>query len=358
MTSSLICDRILPLLALLLALLLAPFAHAAGDAGEQAQRQDTQAQRQGTQPGNNAPVWRDVRKGENPYQTTQVRGVETNILVQPAGETWRQIRNGPITLYGGLLLIAVPLLIYGFYRWKGPLKVHGQPTGRLIERFSDWERIVHWTTAISFVVLAVSGIIVLFGKYVILPMFGYTLFSWLAILSKNLHNFVGPLFVFCTLVMFVTFVRDNVWRGIDFNWVAQAGGLLNGKHVPSGRYNAGEKAWFWFGVTFLGLVSGVSGLVLDFPNMDQARSVMQLANIVHAISAVLFIALALSHIYIGTMGAEGAYESMRLGLVDEAWAKEHHEIWYEEVKAGKARQHFADDIPADVKAQVVQATKA
>jgi len=358
MTKSFAGERALPLIALLLALLLMPLAHAADDAREQAQRQDTQAQRQGTQPGNNAPVWRDVRKGENPYQTTQVRGVETNILVQPGGETWRRIRNGPITLYGGLVLIAMALLIYGYYRWKGPIRLHDKPTGRLIERFSDWERIVHWTTAISFVILAVSGIVILFGKYVILPMSGYTLFSWLAILSKNLHNFVGPLFVFCTLVMFVTFVRDNVWQRIDFNWISQAGGLLNGKHVPSGRYNAGEKAWFWFGVIFLGLVSGVTGLVLDFPNFDQARSVMQLVNVVHAISAVLFIALALTHIYIGTIGTEGAYESMREGLVDESWAKEHHEIWYEEVKAGKARQHFADAVPADVKARVALATKA
>ena len=273
-------------------------------------------------------MWREVRKGDNPYQTTQVRGIETNILVQPAGETWRRIRNGPISLYGGILLIAIPLLIFGFYRWKGPIRLRDKPTGRMIERFSDWERIVHWSTAISFVILAVSGVITLFGKHVILPMFGYTLFSWLAILSKNLHNFVGPLFVFCVLVMFVTFVRDNVWQRIDFNWVAQAGGLLNGKHVPSGRYNAGEKAWFWFGVTFLGLVSSAS------------------------------IALAFTHIYIGTIGTEGAYESMRLGLVDESWAKEHHEIWYEEVKAGKARQHFADAVPADVRAQVAQATKA
>lgn len=317
-----------------------------------------QVQRQTTQPGNNAPVWREVRKGESPYQTTQVRGVETNILVQPGGETWRRIRNGPITLYGGALLIAIVLLIFAFYRWKGALKLHDKPTGRLIERFSDWERIVHWSTAISFVILAVSGIVMLFGKYVILPMFGYTLFSWLAVISKNLHNFVGPLFMFCTLVMFVTFARDNLWRKIDFNWFAKAGGLLSGKHVPSGRYNAGEKAWFWFGVTLLGIVSSASGLVLDFPNFDQGRFVMQWANAVHAISAVLFIGLSLTHIYIGTIGAEGAYESMRLGLVDETWAKEHHQIWYEEVKAGTARQHFADSVPADVKAQLAQAIKA
>jgi len=335
---------------LLLALLLAPFAHAADDA--------TQAQRQVTQPGNNAPVWRDVRKGENPYQTTQVRGVETNILVQSAGETWRQFHSGPLPLYSGLLLIAMLLLIFGYYRWKGPLRLHEKPTGRLIERFSDWERLVHWSAAISFVILGVSGIILMFGKYVLLPVFGYTLFSWLAIIGKNLHNFVGPLFIFCTLVMFVTYVKDNLWRAIDFTWFMKAGGLFSGEHVPSGRYNAGEKAWFWFGVTLLGLVIGASGLVLDFPNFAQTRYVMQMANVVHAIASILFILLAISHIYIGTIGAEGAYEAMRHGLVDEAWAKEHHEIWYEEVKAGTAQQRFADDVAPEVKTQVAQAIKA
>jgi len=337
---------------LLLALLLAPFAHAAdGGAKEQAQRQITQ-------PGNNEPVWRDVRKGENPYQTTQVRGVETNILVQPAGETWRQIHNGPLPLYSGLLLLAMLLLIFGYYRWKGPLKLHEKPTGRLIERFSDWERLVHWSAAISFVILGISGLVLMFGKYVLLPVFGYTLFSWLAIIGKNLHNFVGPLFIFCTLAMFVTYVKDNWWRAMDFTWFIKAGGLFSGEHVPSGRFNAGEKAWFWFGVTLLGLIIGASGLVLDFPNFAQTRSVMQMANVVHAIASILFVLLALSHIYIGTIGAEGAYEAMRHGLVDEAWAKEHHEVWYEEVKAGTAQQRFADDVAPDVKSQVAQAIKA
>ena len=350
MRTSLALNGMTSSIVLLLALLLAPFAHAADDA--------TQAQRQVTQPGNNAPVWRDVRKGENPYQTTQVRGVETNILVQSAGETWRQFHSGPLPLYSGLLLIAMLLLIFGYYRWKGPLRLHEKPTGRLIERFSDWERLVHWSAAISFVILGVSGIILMFGKYVLLPVFGYTLFSWLAIIGKNLHNFVGPLFIFCTLVMFVTYVKDNLWRAIDFTWFMKAGGLFSGEHVPSGRYNAGEKAWFWFGVTLLGLVIGASGLVLDFPNFAQTRYVMQMANVVHAIASVLFILLAISHIYIGTIGAEGAYEAMRHGLVDEAWAKEHHEIWYEEVKAGTAQQRFADDVAPEVKTQVAQAIKA
>ncbi len=354
MTRLSVCMRMWPLLAILGGILLVPVAAwSAEDNGAK-----EQAQRQLTQPGNNAPMWRDVRDGANPYQTTQVRGVETNILVQSGGQTWRELRNGPITLYGGLILIVVPLLIFAFFRWKGPLSLHDKPTGRMIERFSDWERMVHWATAISFVVLAVSGVIILFGKHVMLPVFGYTAFSWLAILSKNLHNFVGPLFVFCTLVMFVTFVRDNIWRAMDFAWLAKAGGLLGGHEVPAGRFNGGEKTWFWFGVTLLGIVVGATGLVLNFPNFAQTREIMQQANVIHAVAAVIFVAASLGHIYLGTVGMKGAYEAMRTGYVDETWAKEHHQVWYEEVKAGKARQGFADNAPVEVKTQIAEAIKA
>lgn len=314
--------------AVLCVALLPQFALAAdtGSAKEQAERQITQ-------PLNNAPLWREVRGGENPYQTTQVRGIETNILVQSAGETWREIRNGPITVYGGWLVVVVTLLIGLFYRVKGQIKLHDKPTGRLIQRFSPWDRLVHWSTAISFMILAVTGLITLFGKYVLLPVFGYTLFSWLAILSKNLHNFVGPLFAVCTLLIFFTFVKDNAPRAYDWLWVRKAGGLLSGEHVPSGRFNAGEKVWFWFGVTLLGIVLSVTGFILDFSNFGQGRLLMQQANVIHAISAVLFVAMALAHIYIGTIGTEGAYASMRTGSIDETWAKEHHEYWYNEAKA-------------------------
>jgi formate dehydrogenase subunit gamma len=292
-----------------------------------------QAERQQTQPLNNAPVYTDVRRGENAYQTTQARGVETNILVQTKGEIWRQIRNGPITVYGGWLLVLVLLAILAFYLWKGPIKVHGQPTGRKILRFTTWDRTIHWTVAISWVILAISGIVLLFGKYVVLPVFGYTLFSWLAILSKNLHNFVGPVFVVAAALMFVTYVGRNIPRAYDFTWLAKAGGMLSGKHVPSGFFNAGEKIVFWVGLFLFSIIVGVSGFVLLFPNFDQGRAVMQYANIIHAVTAVLFMAMIFGHIYLGTVGLEGAYDNMRHdGMVDETWAKEHHEYWYNEVK--------------------------
>jgi len=316
-------------------MLFAPLPLAAqGVAQEHAKEQ---VQRQQTQPLNNAPVWRDVRGGQHPYQTSQVRGIETTVLVQSEGEIWRQIRNGPITIYGGWLLVLVVAALGIFYGWRGKIMLGHPRSGRLIERFGPWDRIVHWSTAISFVILAVTGLTTLFGKYVLLPMFGYTLFSWMATLSKTLHNFVGPLFALCTVVMFFTFVKDNIWQRGDWQWLTKFGGLFTGKHVPSWRFNIAEKSWFWFGVTFLGIIVSVTGFVLDFPNFAQGRETMQMANVIHAISAVLFIAAALGHIYLGTIGMEDAYESMRNGVVDETWAKEHHEYWYNEVKGqGKA----------------------
>jgi formate dehydrogenase subunit gamma len=315
-------------------MLFAPLPLAAqGVAQEHAKEQ---VQRQQTQPLNNAPVWRDVRSGETPpYQTSQVRGIETTVLVQSGGEIWRQIRNGPITIYGGWLIVLVVAAIGLFYWRKGAIKLHGKPTGRLVERFNSWARIIHWSTAISFVILGITGLVILFGKYVVLPLLGPTVFSWLAVLAKNLHNFVGPLFAVCTVIMIVTFVKDNLPKAHDLKWFAKAGGLFTGEHVPSGRFNAGEKSWFWVGVILLGIVVSVTGFILDFPNFEQGRLVMQQANVVHAVAALVFIVLSLGHIYMGTIGIEGAYESMRNGYVDETWAKEHHEYWYNEVMAGK-----------------------
>ena len=304
-----------------------------GGAAWAQQAQDTQAQRQQAQPGNNAPVWRDVRSGKAGY--TAVQGRETGVLVQSAGETWRQLRNGPIIRYGGWWVVLVLIAIGAFHMLHGPIGLHGPPTGRMIERFSAFERIAHWSMAISFCVLALSGLIMLFGKYVLLPVIGHTLFSWLADLGKTLHNFVGPIFLFSIVVFVIKFIGDNIPRAYDLTWLAKGGGVLSGEAVPTGRFNAGEKIWFWGGVIGLGTVSGASGLVLDFPNFDQTRSTMMLANIVHVVSALFFITWALTHIYLGTAGTTGAYEGMRNGYVDETWAREHAQYWYDDVKSGR-----------------------
>jgi formate dehydrogenase subunit gamma len=296
----------------------------------------TQAQRQVEQPGNNAPTWREVRKeGQTHYSSLPAR--ESGVLIQSAGETWRQLRNGPITFYGGWLIVLVAAAIGAFYLWRGTMQLHERPTGKLIARFALIERWAHWSMAISFCVLGVSGLVILFGKHLLLPVIGHTLFAWLTFLMKNLHNFVGPLFIISIVLFFIIYVRDNLPEKGDLQWLLKGGGMLNGEHVPSGRFNAGEKSWFWFGVVILGAVMSASGLVLLFPNFEQLRSTMQTANVVHGIAAVVFIAMSLGHIYVGTIGMEGAYQGMRTGYVDASWAKEHHALWYEEMQTAQQK---------------------
>lgn len=302
-----------------------------------------QQERRQTQPGNNAPVWREVRSGDAGY--TSLPGREMGVLVQSAGETWRQIRNGPVTFYGGWLVVIVALLIAAIYFAVGPVRLHDKPTGRKIERFTLAERWAHWVMGISFVVLGLTGLVLLFGKHVLLPVIGYTLFGWLSALAKNLHNFVAPLFAVSLVIFILMFIRDNLPKAHDFSWFAKAPGFFAGKHVPSGRFNGGEKAWFWGGVVVLSIALVVSGAILLFPNFDQVRATMQQASIVHMVAALLVIAAAIGHIYMGTVGVEGAYEAMRDGHVDETWAKEHHQYWYDEVKGG-SKQATGGAVPA------------
>jgi formate dehydrogenase subunit gamma len=268
---------------------------------------------------------------------TQSRIRDAGVFQNNQGQWWRTLRNGPVTFYGGWLLSLLPALILTFYAIVGPMKLHDAPTGRLMQRFCARDRVIHWTTAISFVVLALTGIAILFGKHVLIPLIGHGAFSWIAVIAKNVHNVVGPLFAVSVALMFAYFVRDNLFRTIDLQWFANAHLVLTGrKHIPSYKYNGAEKIWFWGGVTMLGLVVSVSGLVLDFPTFEQSRMTMQIANLVHGIGALLFIAAGLGHIYMGTIGAKGAFQAMKSGMVDETWAREHHELWYDEIK-GKQR---------------------
>jgi len=186
-------------------------------------------------------------------------------------------------------------------------------------------------------VLAVSGVVMAFGKFFLLPVIGGTLFGLLTYALKTAHNFAGPLFAVSMVIVFVTFLRDNFPRRHDLAWLAKGGGLFSGAHVPSHRFNAGEKIVFWGGVFALGTVVVGSGLVLDklIPGLAYTRGDMQVAHMIHAVATILMMAMFLGHIYLGTIGLKGSYQAMRSGYVDEAWAQEHHELWADDIAAGK-----------------------
>ena len=312
-------------------------------------KEQSNAERGKVQPGNNAPVWRQVGQGVTGYSSLPLsQAPEAGNLIQKfvqypgsrltnAGEAWRQVRNQWLIPYGGSLLLIVVGALALFYWRKGTIELHGAETGRKIERFTPFERSAHWANAIAFVALGVSGVVMAFGKFFIQPVIGNTLFGWLTYALKNIHNFAGPLFAVSLVIVFVTFLRDNLPRAEDISWLRKGGGLLSSQEVPSHRFNAGEKLVFWGGVFFLGLIVVASGLVLDkvLPGLVYERATMQISHMVHATATFLMIAMFLGHIYMGTIGMRGAYSAMRTGYVDETWAREHHELWYQDIQAGK-----------------------
>lgn len=285
------------------------------------------------QPYNDAAVFRQVRSG-NPAFTQLGAAEEAGILIQSGGETWRQARV-PVALTGGLIVALAVLSLAGFYGMRGTIKTGESGSKQMIQRFKPADRYAHWFLAIVWVGLAISGLILSFGKSILLPIIGPTLFSWLAAFAKNLHNFTGPLLIVAVPWMFFRYLRHNWFGREDFVWLTKIVGNLTGHEYPSGKFNGGEKIVFWLLLVVLSTVLVVSGLIMNFPNFGQTRGTMQTVSIIHMVAAYLAIAMAAVHIYLGTIGMAGAYRAMRHGYVTAEWAKHHHELWYNDVKAGK-----------------------
>ena len=313
----------------------------------------TNGQRNRVQPGNNAPMWRGVAGGMEGYSSLPKREApEAGVLIQPpvqypgsrlttAGEAWRQVRNAWLIPYGGALFLIVLGALAIFYFTKGPIGHAAAEEGsRRIERFTPFERSTHWANAIAFCILAISGLVMAFGKFVMLPVIGGTLFGGMTWLLKTMHNFAGPLFAVSLLIMFFTFLRDNWPERGDMAWILKGGGMLSkaGEHAPpANRYNPGEKFVFWIGVLLLGFFVVVSGLVMDklIPGLVYERGTMQIAHMSHYVSTILMMCMFAGHIYLGTVGTRGAYQAMRTGYVGEEWAREHHGLWYDDIQSGK-----------------------
>jgi len=282
-----------------------------------------------------AELWREVRQRDGSVTgSTQVQGVDTGILINYYGEEWRQFRMLRLVPYGAALMGSVLAVILLFYLVRGPLRMQDGPTGRKIQRFSVFERTTHWFTAAVFWLLALTGLILLYGRFVLIPLLGPDGFGLTASACKEAHNLFGPLFLVALLMLFFTFAKDNIYARGDMTWLLKGGGMLGGGHVSAGRFNAGEKIWFWIAVLG-GIVLSISGLVLDFAVLGQGREAMALAHLLHGITAVLVITVSFGHIYLGTAGVQGTISSMANGYVDEAWARSHHDRWYAEVKAGE-----------------------
>ncbi len=292
---------------------------------------DTDREMATAAPGISADQWRQVRSGETGPNYRDSRFDSNYNLINASGETWRQLRNRWVSPYGLVVVLGMAGVITLFYLMVGRKELAEPPTGRKLFRWSLFMRSLHWTVASLFIVLALTGLNLLYGKFVFRSLFGDAFWASMISASKILHNYLGPVFGILLVVLLLKLLKDNIPKKHDLQWFKMGGGLVGKGHPDAGFANGGEKAWYWLLAT-VGLLVVASGFVLDFPNYGQSRDTMQWANIIHAVGALGLTAVALGHIYIGTVGTAGSLEGMTTGYVDESWAKEHHNLWYEEVK--------------------------
>ncbi|RAU22332.1 formate dehydrogenase subunit gamma [Paramagnetospirillum kuznetsovii] len=280
-------------------------------------------------------TWRAIRQGEPGFIAGQPQ--DRGVLIQSEGETWRAARNGKLTWYAGLALVGVSLAIGAFYLIRGKIMIEGGPSGRMILRFNRIERIGHWLTAGSFLVLGVTGLNIMFGRWLLEPIIGKTLFSWLTWAGKWLHNLSGFVFIAGLVVIFALWAKDNLWDRYDWGWIMHGGGLLKmGDHPPAAKFNFGQKTQFWM-VIVVGSLVASTGVSLLFPFTFAQLHGMQVMQLIHAGLAVVMVLFILGHIYIGTVGMEGASTAVTTGYVDLEWAREHHSVWVEEVEGKQTK---------------------
>ena len=255
-------------------------------------------------------------------------------LIQPAGQSWREFHNRTLTWVGGIAILGMLAVLVVFYMTRGRIPIEGGPSGRTIERFNLLDRSVHWMTASTFVILALTGLNLTFGRFLILPLIGPEAFATLSLWGKIAHNYLAFPFTLGVVLMFLLWAKDNIPNGRDIAWFKAGGGLIGkGAHPPAaGRFNGGQKMVFWMTVLG-GAAVAISGFLLMFPFMFTDIAGQQLAHMVHGLISVLMIAAILAHIYIGSIGMEGAFDAMGSGQVDLNWAKEHHALWVEQVTA-------------------------
>src|SRR6516162_2888422 len=256
----------------------------------------------------------------------------SSVLMQPAGREWREFRIIALRWIGGAAILGMLAILVIFYLTRGMVRLESGRSGRAIVRFGPFERFVHWMTATCFIVLAISGLNITFGRPLLLPLIGHEAFSEWSQWAKYAHNYLSFPFTIGVVLIFLMWIAGNIPNKVDVDWFKRGGGIVGRDHPPAYRFNAGQKAIYWIVVIGGGLVAA-TGYELMFPFYLSGIEGMQLAQIVHSTVAMLFMAAMLAHIYIGTIGMEGAFEAMGSGSVDVNWAREHHSLWLEEQNA-------------------------
>jgi formate dehydrogenase subunit gamma len=313
------------------------------------------AQTKGEVPGkslglkSDADLWRYVRNGN--AGTTQMKDELSAVMIQSEGDNWRALRNGPVSMFGGIGLAGIIALLFAFYLYRGKIKVDSGLSGDTILRFATLDRFAHWLMAGSFVLLALTGLNILYGRYILIPILGPELFSSITVGGKYIHNYLSFAFMTGLVLAFILWVKHNIPTKIDWDWLKMGGGIFKaGMHPPAKKFNAGQKMIFW--ITMIGGLSvSMSGIALMFPfetsmfsetfallnifGLDlptnlSAMQEQQYNQLWHGVVSLGLMIMIIAHIYIGSVGMEGALDAMNSGKVDRNWAKEHHNLWIKE----------------------------
>jgi formate dehydrogenase subunit gamma len=255
--------------------------------------------------------------------------VKSYTIEQPAGREWRKFHEVTLRWIGAIAVIGMIVLLAGFYLIRGMVRIESGRSGRTLVRFNVFERAVHWMTATCFVILALTGLNITFGKELLLPWLGPEAFTSWAQWAKYIHNYLSFAFTIGVVLIFFMWIAENLLNRVDVEWLKRGGGIIGHDHPPAYRFNAGQKMIYWIVVLGGGAIVA-SGYLLMFPFSVTDITGMQVIQVIHGVVAVLFVAIMIAHAYIGTIGMEGAFEGMWDGTVDVNWAKEHHSLWLEE----------------------------
>jgi formate dehydrogenase subunit gamma len=261
-----------------------------------------------------------------------IPAARAGVLIQPAGREWREFHEVTLRWIGGIAILGMLAILVIFYLSRGMVRLEAGRSGRTIVRFNAFERGVHWMTATCFIILAISGLNITFGRPLLLPLLGPETFTAWSQWAKYAHNFLSFPFTLGVVLIFLMWLAGNIPNRVDVNWVRHGGGIVGNEHPPAKRFNAGQKMIYWI-VVLGGGLAAATGYLLMFPFYVTDIAGMQTAQVIHSVVAMLFIAAMLGHIYIGTLGMEGAFEAMGTGEVDVNWAKQHHSLWLQEEEA-------------------------
>ncbi len=354
---------------ILLAFFAVFFTSVLGEVGTPVQAQVQNAQSLAGAPlgGNSdSELWRAIKNGDR--GNVSIPDKKSGVMIQTGGQIWRDVRNGPLFTYGATAIIAIIALLSLFFLLRGRIRIDSGQSDITITRFNSIERYSHWLLAISFIVLGLSGLNMIYGKFLLTPLIGKGGYATIALAGKWMHNFVAFAFIAGLIAVLILWIKHNFPNKYDIIWMLKGGGMFSkGSHPPAKKFNAGQKILFWLIIILGGSIS-LSGISLmfpfqlsifadtfsfinifgfDLPTELTGMEEMQLSQVWHSVIGIFMVCVIIAHIYIGSLGMEGAFDAMGSGEVDKNWAKEHHSIWVEELESQEQTEATLKQAPAE-----------